>query len=419
MIDPKNVPNWGQNVMRAIFFIVWIVFLGWIVASDVAGQIPQPVQVSVSQTVRVSVPDAGGSSMGSGTYLGDGLYATAWHVMRDNPTAAATVMWSDGSRFTAKLIAKDPVFDQAVLESTDKPRGGVPLASANLAIGSSVYFAGYSSGSLKPWEARVRAYASPGGNSPSDWISADGNRPSIGGDSGGPVFDETGCYVGCLWGGSAPASTVANNYGRTQRFLLPWNARLSAWQSQGYGCQGGYCPPQQQAQMPQGGGRQVEIGGNNPTQPQGNLGWPSVPPAQQANAGELANQIASILVADPRFRGEKGDQGEQGPAGPKGEPGQSGEVTDEMLATIAAAVYQKMRDDPAFRGPAGPAGKDGAGVSADELERIKAEVLASLPDLRVLLVDGSNGTVIDDETYKPGEPLVLDFQRVINAARQR
>jgi hypothetical protein len=90
-----------------------------------------------------------------------------------------------------------------------------------------------------------------------------------------------------------------------------------------------------------------------------------------------------------------------------------------MLATIAAAVYQKMRDDPAFRGKAGPAGKDGAGVSADELERIKAEVLASLPDLRVLLVDGSNGTVIDDETYKPGEPLVLDFQRVINAARQR
>ena len=300
-----------ETIYRRVIFLVLVLVLGWILASDVAGQIPQPVQVSVSQTVRVSVPDAGGNSMGSGTYLGDGLYTTAWHVMRDNPTAAATISWSDGRRFTAKLVAKDPVFDQAVLESADKPRGGVPLASANLAIGGRVYFAGYSSGTLRPWEAKVRAYASPGQGSPSDWISADGSRPSIGGDSGGPVFDETGCYVGCLWGGSAPSSTVANNFGRTQRFLLPWNARLSAWQSQGYGCQGGYCPPQQQAQLPAGNGRQVEIGGNNPTQPQGNLGWPSGPPsAQQANADDLAKQIATILVADPRFRGEKGDRGE-------------------------------------------------------------------------------------------------------------
>lgn len=75
-----------------------------------------------------------------------------------------------------------------------------------------------------------------------------------------------------------------------------------------------------------------------------------------------------------------------------------------------------MQADPAFRGKPG---KDGSGVSAADIERIKAEVLASIPDLRVLLVDGSTGSVIDDETYKPGEPLVLDFQRVINAARQR
>ena len=403
-----------ETIYRRVIVLVWVLVLGWILASDVAGQIPQPVQVSVSQTVRVSVPDAGGNSMGSGTYLGDGLYATAWHVMRDNPTAAATISWSDGRRFTAKLVAKDPVFDQAVLESADKPRGGVPLASANLAIGGRVYFAGYSSGTLRPWEAKVRAYASPGQGSPSDWISADGSRPSIGGDSGGPVFDETGCYVGCLWGGSAPSSTVANNFGRTQRFLLPWNARLSAWQSQGYGCQGGYCPPQQQAQMPQGGGRQVEIGGNNPTQPQGNLGWSSGPPsAQQSNADDLAKQIATILVADPRFRGEKGDRGEQGPAGPKGD---AGEVTDSQLATIAAAVFSKMKSDPTFRGPKGDPGD---GIGQAEIERLKTKILESIPDLRVMLVDGSTGTVIDDETYAPGEPLVLDFQRIINAAKQR
>jgi hypothetical protein len=167
--------------------------------------------------------------------------------------------------------------------------------------------------------------------------------------------------------------------------------------------------------MPQGSGRQVEIGGNNPTQPQGNLGWPSGPP-QQANAGDLAKQIATILVADPRFRGEKGDQGKQGLAGPQGPKGDAGEVSDEHLATIAAAVFAKMKTDPTFRGPKGDPGD---GISQAEIERLKVEILASIPDLRVMLVDGSTGTVIDDETYTPGEPLVLDFQRIINAAKQR
>ena len=121
------------------------------------------------------------------------------------------------------------------------------------------------------------------------------------------------------------------------------------------------------------------------------------------------------LKGETGERGLQGPIGPQGPRGPQGEPGQPGQITDEQLALIAASVYQKMQTDPKFRGPAGSPGE----ITALQIEQIKAEVLASLPDLRVLLVDGSTGSVIDDETYKPGEPLVLDFQRVINAARQR
>jgi len=403
--------------------------------SGAYGQIPQQVQVSVSQVVRVSVPDAGGNSMGSGTYLGDGLYSTAWHVMRDNPTAAATISWSDGRQFTAKLVAKDPVFDQAVLESVDKPRGGVRLASANLAIGGRVYFAGYSSGTLQPWEAKVRAYASPGQGSPSDWISADGSRPSIGGDSGGPVFDATGCYVGCLWGGSAPSSTVANNFGRTQRFLLPWNARLSAWQSQGYGCQGGYCPPQQQAQLPAGNGRQVEIGGNNPTQPQGNLGWPSGPPQQQVNPADLAKQVADMLASDDRLKGPKGDRGdrgERGDVGPQGLRGQAGEMSEQQLValsqSIAEQVYKQVQADVSSQVASQVAVQlqDGSKFFSDKLQAniiaaikdaLPEMILASLPDTEVYMIDGSTREVIDRDTYAPGKPIMLDFQKVLNAVR--
>jgi hypothetical protein len=302
----------------------WIAVLLIFVCSVVSAQLPQPVANAVTQVVKVSVPDAGGGfSVGSGTYLGDGLYLTAWHVLRDGRQGVPTTLsWSDGKVFQAKLVGSDPNYDIAILESSDKPRGGVPLASENLSIGKPVYFAGYSSGSLQPWDARVTAYCSPAGGGSSDWIRATGSRPSNSGDSGGPVFNENGCYVGCLWGGSAPAATVANNCGRTQRFLFPWNARLAAWQSQGYGCQPGYCPPQQPQQSGPGQREVLYGGGSTPTQPQGNLGWPSTPQPQP----------------------------------------DAGEVSTEQLAAMAAAITQQLREDPSLRGergPQGPAGKDG------------------------------------------------------------
>jgi len=111
-------------------------------------------------------------------------------------------------------------------------------------------------------------------------------------------------------------------------------------------------------------------------------------------------------------KGDKGEIGLQGPIGPQGPRGPAGEITDEQLALIAASVYQMMQKDPKFRGPAGE-------VSQEEINRIKADVMAALPDIRVLLVDGSTRQVLDDETYRPGEPIVLDFQRVISAARQQ
>lgn len=424
-----------------------------VVLETAGGEIPQSIRIAFTQSVVVRNSLGNGmGAKGSGTYLGDGIYSSAWHVVRDNPNGEIAVEWKDGKKYAARVLGKDPIFDIVLLETEAKPKGGVPLAKANINFGDTVFLAGYSQGPLQAWRGRMVATGSPSGQYPADWTYSTGG--AISGDSGGPVLDASGYYVGPLWG-SDGSRTCFTNTGRFQRFLLPWNARLAAWHSQKQGCYGGVCPPQGPSQgSPYGGdsGRvPVEENPGTPiTPPPGNIGWPEnhpdkpsgcdcdkpkepkgcdcekprdkepeESPSDSVNLDDLAEKIASKLKDDPSFKGpagETGPEGPQGPQGPEGPPGKDAEITDEMLATIAAAVYQKMRNDPAFKGPPG---KDGAGVGPGELERIKAEVLASLPDLRVLLIDGSNGSVIDDETYAPGEPLVLDFQRVINAARQR
>lgn len=400
-----------------------------LLSSCALAQLPDPIRISATQSVVVTVPDGGGMAKGSGTYLGDGLYVTAWHVVRDNPNAPVTITWKNGESMTGRVVGNDALYDIALVESERKIKGGVPLTQQNLAIGSRAYIGGYARTKLEMWASRVTGKASPGGNNPNDWIEATGQ--SIPGDSGGPIFDEHGCFVGNLWGGS-PGRTVGNNAGRTQRFLLPWNARLAAWQSQGYGCQpGGYCPPQQPQQGGGGeGGRTIiqdQPGVPTPLPGGNNLGWPSGPPPQAQQPAQpigpiqsitfapitvedLTEQLIEALANDERLRGP------QGPAGPQGEPGQ---VTTEQLTAIASAITQQLRNDPALKGPkgdTGPMGPRGDGVSNAELEKIKADVLASLPPIRFVLADGSTGKIIDDETYAPGEPIVLDVQRIINAA---
>jgi hypothetical protein len=131
---------------------------------------------------------------------------------------------------------------------------------------------------------------------------------------------------------------------------------------------------------------------------------------------DIKQRVIDDLLKDPRFKGNK-----------------ECKVSDEELAVIAAAVYEMMLKDPTFRGPPGPPGKDGLNgkdggsgqVSPDQLERIKQEVLASLPKIRVIISD-ENNKVIDDESYELGMKVtsemnftVEESEKIVLLLRQR
>lgn len=122
--------------------------------------------------------------------------------------------------------------------------------------------------------------------------------------------------------------------------------------------------------------------------------------------------VQAVIAKMPATKGEKGDKGDPGPPGPQGPPGKDGtggQVDYQQVAAIAAKVANEIFTKRAGELPTG-------GLSESEVNEIVAKAIADIPDRRVVLVDGANGKILDDETYKPDEPIVLDFQQVIRDA---
>jgi len=141
-----------------------------------------------------------------------------------------------------------------------------------------------------------------------------------------------------------------------------------------------------------GGSVQVEI----------EPGTPVTPPAisQKPDYDSIAAEVWDRIKDKPELRG------------PPGPPGKDGEVTTEQITAIVTAISQQIKADPAMRGPQGEPGPPGV-MAPEEIERIKAEIVASLPKRRFLLIDGESGTVIDDESYGLDEPIVLDVRAIL------
>lgn len=397
---------------RLACFIIWFVLLMSVANAQRVSieRLPQQVQAAAANTVVVRA----GSSKGSGCYLGDGLFLTAAHVMRgEQPVALVT--FSDGRSFNTRLVANDPQYDQALLEATDKPDGGVPVADSNADRGTKLFLGGYSQGPALFWPSTMRGVCSPVGGPSADWITTSGQ--SIPGDSGGPIFDESGCIIGNLWGGSN-GETTGVNCGRTQRFLQRFRDRLKAWHNSGRGCFGGktqnsggsgdcfsgYCPPQPS----NGGGVQVEINPGTPVTQPGLDPSSNLRPIDQPQClpckpdfDKIAEEVWSRLKDKPEL---------QGPAGPQGPPGKDAEITAEQIAAIVMAISTQIKNDPAMRGPAGE-------ITPEQLAKVKADVLSSLPPTEVWIADGATKKVYDKETYAPGEPIVIDISRILRAVK--
>lgn len=321
-----------------------------------------------------------GQDRGSGVYLGDGLVLTASHVFRDG-NGFGHVRFSDGHQSSGLVRGDDSQWDQAVIELANPPRAAkcVRFASNNPRPGEVVYAAGHDGTQAATWRGVVADYASPSPGSPNEWFTFSGVAQP--GYSGGPVFNQSGELIGNLWGARPEEyKTTAVCWTRTQRFLLPWNARLAAIQ---YACPPGMiCRP---APRQPSGGRQVYI------QPQPRLISPSTtaPPAIPIPDVEPATPAQPAIFVGPA--GPVGPQGPPGPAGSAGPPGPRGE-----------------------RGEAGPAGqpgrdgKDGTGLTIQLLDEYgnavgtltpSADGILRLPPVVVQIEQ------IDGSVYQQAKPL--------------
>lgn len=388
----------------------------------------QPVAEAARNAVEIMVPTGGGSAnKGSGVYLGERLVASAYHVVRDT-SGNGTAKFQDGTSIRFRTISADKVWDQVVLEleSEHPSLAGVELAVHNPRAGEMLYSAGFARGFRIFGGRMTGTWGAPGGrqSQTTDWFEHE--NPAIPGDSGGPVFNEAGQLIGCLWGTDG-RHTIATGCGRFHLFVKPLFPRLAQWranrianQIQGISpaqCGPGGCPPQQYG----GGGVNVSPGYGTPTPVQPS---PPVQPAPQCppvgcecDPEQIMSTLLERMAADERFRGPAGVAGKDGADGKDGVDGADGEINADQLAAVTQSILQVIREDDRFRGPRGERGPAGDAATLD-VEALAADILSRVkhPSQRVVLLDGKSGRVIDDETYQPGEPIVLDFQAIIRSA---
>jgi hypothetical protein len=143
-------------------------------------------------------------------------------------------------------------------------------------------------------------------------------------------------------------------------------------------------------------------------QPVGFLGLPYGPPQVVGVAEPVPQTFVPEQSQRPVPRPDpisvQGPPGSPGPQGPPGRDGRS--VTQSEVESIVNAWLDANRDS--LRGPAGPQGPAGSGVSVAQFES-RLTTLEQRP-FRIIL--SSDGKIVDDETYKPGEPVVLDLKRL-------
>lgn len=403
-------------------------------------EIPQPVLDACYSVGRVTIQHGAGASMGSSTYVGNGIWLTNRHVVESGGDASIKLKSGHVLPGRVTSISRSGP-DLAVVETQDMDQWirPIPISNDVPSPGMVVYPSGFDHGKMERhvcWPAKIVDFFQDG-----DLVSR-GTGPregSISGNSGGPTFTEKGELLAPLWGNSGgdtnagTGTCITVNSFACRTYLLPWRERIMRSLTQ---CGPRGCQPPQQFSQPYGS---QPYGAQPPSyQPQV---IPSQPPAQPPNLQPPATQPLA---------GVAGPKGDTGPAGPKGDKGDPGEVTDAHLAKIIESVRKSLADDPNMRGRdgrdgergergepgpkgdpgeitqqhialiaralasdpnmRGPAGRDGKDV---DIEVIVAEVMRRLPSTRVVLVDGQSKRVIDDETYKPGEAIVFDLNKLI------
>ena len=208
----------------------------------------------------------GSTALGSGVVIGARYVVTAKHVLRG--CTAAVCEFNNGQRISVAQALDSNYADQTVLELTAETTAQpAPIAAADPRAGETLTLAGFDNG------RRLRFYdASSGLVGRYDYGKVtDANAPAISGNSGGPVFNSRGEFVGTLWGSDGRTTSLVNN-ATTHRFLREVAQRFPAFGS----CYRQACAPVRQPK---------------PQQPITNL-----EPVQPANPCDCSKELSRLKV---------------------------------------------------------------------------------------------------------------------------
>lgn len=161
-------------------------------------KIEQPRRVSPQpQCVEIWTVDRTGSSGGSGTFISSLMVVTANHVVADRKTNETSVHFPNGEVIAGIVAGVDKRRDFAIVKLARNPQGVKPIECTTiLTVGSPLSSNGYGSKEQKyrqSWGVLTSAQFLSG-------CRKVRGAHSRSGDSGGPVIDEHGRFVGPLWG---------------------------------------------------------------------------------------------------------------------------------------------------------------------------------------------------------------------------
>lgn len=169
---------------------------------------------------RIVVPEDGSTAYGSGTLVGvrdqHGLVVTNWHVVRD-AVGMVEVVFPDGFRSNARPLQVDQDWDLAALVVW-RPPGVEPvrIAAQPPRPGDVLTIHGYGRGKYRIATGRCTTYYAPQPNYPHEMVELDVEARQ--GDSGGPIFNQSGELAGVLFG--AGQGTTMGAFSPRVRYFL-------------------------------------------------------------------------------------------------------------------------------------------------------------------------------------------------------
>ncbi len=168
---------------------------------------------------RIIVPERGATAYGSGTLIDVreqfGLVVTNWHVVRDSQ-GIVEVVFPGGFRSHARPLKVDSNWDLAALVIWRPPIEPVKLATRPPRPGDLLTIHGYGRGQYRIATGRCTTYYAPKLNFPHEMVELDVEARQ--GDSGGPIFNQSGELAGVLFG-AGQGTTLGSFAPRVSNFL--------------------------------------------------------------------------------------------------------------------------------------------------------------------------------------------------------